>query len=233
MFTDWYNRASLCFGDGLCHQLPERSFFVADIIFPVCARCTGIYVGFTFVLIALLVHYRQTRPSRGLALAAYVIIAVGVAGMAWDGISSYASIRETSNLLRLVTGVGFGSALATVVYLMLADTLFASRGEGLVLGDARGIAVLITAAGAGVGVVLLLDSVSVPIGPVFVAVSAVATFSAVGTGLAALHPRFRHSVVALKDATRPVAVGLLVGVAGIALTKGLQRALDLLSDTLI
>jgi uncharacterized membrane protein len=29
----------------ICHQRPERSFFIAATQMPVCARCTGLYVG--------------------------------------------------------------------------------------------------------------------------------------------------------------------------------------------
>lgn len=28
-----------------CHQMPERSFFIKGYQFPVCARCTGVYLG--------------------------------------------------------------------------------------------------------------------------------------------------------------------------------------------
>lgn len=28
-----------------CHQIPERSFFIAGRQFPLCARCTGIFTG--------------------------------------------------------------------------------------------------------------------------------------------------------------------------------------------
>lgn len=32
-------------GSVICHQLPERSFFVDGRQLPVCARCTGLYLG--------------------------------------------------------------------------------------------------------------------------------------------------------------------------------------------
>jgi hypothetical protein len=35
-------------GGAVCHQLPERSFFLWGRQLPVCARCTGIYAGAAF-----------------------------------------------------------------------------------------------------------------------------------------------------------------------------------------
>jgi uncharacterized membrane protein len=29
----------------VCHQIPEHSFIYHNFVFPVCARCTGIYLG--------------------------------------------------------------------------------------------------------------------------------------------------------------------------------------------
>src|SRR6267142_1248191 len=34
----------------VCHQLPERSFYIAGHQFAVCARCTGLYAGFTLAV---------------------------------------------------------------------------------------------------------------------------------------------------------------------------------------
>src|ERR1700674_542860 len=51
----------------VCHQLPERSFFIEGHPFAVCARCTGIYAGFAFgsVLYPLTRSLRQTEaPAR-------------------------------------------------------------------------------------------------------------------------------------------------------------------------
>ena len=37
-----------------CHQIPERSFFLHGYQFPLCARCTGVFVGYLFAILFLL-----------------------------------------------------------------------------------------------------------------------------------------------------------------------------------
>src|ERR1051325_12251048 len=57
----------------VCHQIPERSFFIAGHPFAVCARCFGLYAGFTVAAIAYpLVHSLKTSdapPRRWLFIA--------------------------------------------------------------------------------------------------------------------------------------------------------------------
>ena len=48
-------------GSLLCHQRPERSFFLWGSQMPVCARCTGIYFG--AALSALIVTARRLRAK--------------------------------------------------------------------------------------------------------------------------------------------------------------------------
>ncbi|NUM80733.1 DUF2085 domain-containing protein [bacterium] len=40
-FAGWFYTC----GSALCHQLPDRSFFLSNMFLPVCARCAGIYIG--------------------------------------------------------------------------------------------------------------------------------------------------------------------------------------------
>jgi uncharacterized membrane protein len=51
----------------VCHQAPERSFFVAGHQLAVCARCTGLYFGFAAALMGypLITSLRRTQtPDR-------------------------------------------------------------------------------------------------------------------------------------------------------------------------
>ena len=47
-------------GYSVCHQIPERSFFAHTHQFPLCARCTGMYLG---ALLSLLFHFFRGRQS--------------------------------------------------------------------------------------------------------------------------------------------------------------------------
>lgn len=96
----------------LCHQIPERSFFIAGHQLAVCSRCTGIYVGFTVVTICypLVRSLRRTDmpERRWLFLAAAPIII--------DFILGYFGLWENTHLSRFLTGALFGGV--TVFYIM-------------------------------------------------------------------------------------------------------------------
>ncbi len=87
---------------GLCHQIPERSFSIWGYKLGVCSRCTGIYIG---LLLGSLFHPllkpKKTMPPRWLLVASIVPLAL-------DGASQLLGLRESSNMLRLATGLVFG-----------------------------------------------------------------------------------------------------------------------------
>ncbi|MDO8793276.1 MAG: DUF2085 domain-containing protein, partial [Vicinamibacterales bacterium] len=65
----WYGLAFVVYGAGsfICHQLPARSFHSWSAQWPVCARCTGIYVGAAVTAIVATVRFNTVRlPSLSL-----------------------------------------------------------------------------------------------------------------------------------------------------------------------
>ncbi len=85
-----------------CHRLPERSFFWKGRKFPICARCMGIYIGF----IAFPLYWFGLEPNWliGLLLIAPTFI---------DGMTQAMFDRESTNWLRLTTGILAGLGLVT------------------------------------------------------------------------------------------------------------------------
>lgn len=51
-------------GTLVCHQKPERSFHLWGAQLPVCARCTGIYLGAALAVAAIAVARRPTTARR-------------------------------------------------------------------------------------------------------------------------------------------------------------------------
>jgi uncharacterized membrane protein len=96
----------------LCHQLPERSYFIGGHKLAVCARCTGIYAGFTLTLLLypLIRSLRNTGfPPRAWLLLAAIPLAI-------DFSLTFFGIWENTHTSRLLTGALLGSA--TVFYVM-------------------------------------------------------------------------------------------------------------------
>jgi uncharacterized membrane protein len=78
-----------------CHRMPERSFAWRGRQFPVCARCTGILLGWACYP-AFLFGLAALPLWAALALNLPVLVDGGTQAMGW---------RTSTNLLRLVTGL--------------------------------------------------------------------------------------------------------------------------------
>ena len=109
------------FGSFICHQIPERSFYLAGFQLPVCARCLGIYAGVAVasVYAGLRAAAGQPVPARAPWVARWsallaagptlVTVALEMAG-AW----------YPSNVTRALAGVPLGVLAGLVVVGALA-----------------------------------------------------------------------------------------------------------------
>lgn len=96
-----------------CHRMPERSFFFRKKQFPVCARCTGAFIGYAAGFICF--AFYRLPP-----LACVIFCAVMFA----DWLVQRIDILPSTNLRRLITGLlcGFGLRQLTMeVYVWLVE----------------------------------------------------------------------------------------------------------------
>lgn len=117
-------------GYAICHRIPERSFFLAGRQLPLCARCTGTFLGALVGLGGLLLLGRRKAsrlPPAG--ILGLMILFIGLWG--FDGLNSYMtffpgapSLYEPRNWLRLTTGLLNGLALVILVWPILNFTLW-------------------------------------------------------------------------------------------------------------
>jgi uncharacterized membrane protein len=144
----------------ICHRLVSHSIMMGEQAMPLCARCTGIYLGALIGLITMGGLGRGRAgglPRRPLLLV--LIAFIGIMGI--DGVNSYATLLpgvphlyEPQNWLRLVTGTLNGLALAALIYPVLNQTMWRDWEDRPVLGHFRELGLLLVISAVVVGLVL-------------------------------------------------------------------------------
>lgn len=117
-------------GYALCHRITERSFTINDRQFPLCARCSGMYLGVALVAVVISLSGRMRRAN--LPKLPILLLLLGfIALMGIDGINSYSHffpqaphLYEPRNWLRLATGMGTGLAMGLILLPALAQSLW-------------------------------------------------------------------------------------------------------------
>ena len=93
--------------------MPERSFFYKGYQFPICARCTGILLGYicAFVFLLLNIHIN--------IFLSFILIVP----MAFDGTIQFFTSYESNNIKRLFSGfsagIGFIWILLNIIFSLL------------------------------------------------------------------------------------------------------------------
>jgi len=96
----------------MCHQIPERSYFIDGHKFAVCARCTGVYFGFAFTLLL----YPLIRSLRSTATPPRSLLILAALPLAIDFSLTFFGFWENTHTSRLLTGALLGSV--AVFYVM-------------------------------------------------------------------------------------------------------------------
>ena len=217
------------FGFGLCHQLPARSFFAGAHQVPVCARDTGIYLGFaiSFALIAWIDRGRRRSGLPGWPVL--VLAGLFVAVMAWDGFTSYAGLRVTDNVLRLATGLLAGWALPVVVHPMVTGSLWRKSSPERSMSGPHDVWLWVLPIPVVFAVVYWVMPAFGVWYPLLVVAAVMATFVSVNMIIAVLPARFDRTFDRLRDAWAPLLIAFVLSAAEIALAGWLREFLQRLA----
>lgn len=95
-----------------CHQLASRSFFIKGYQFPVCSRCTGVFIGY----IISFLFYKNLIPS---VFFSFILCLI----MFLDWYLQFLNLLQSTNFRRVITGVlgGWGVMnyiILTIMYFM-------------------------------------------------------------------------------------------------------------------
>lgn len=135
-------------GYAVCHRIDLRSFHLGERQLPLCARCTGMYLGALLGLAyqSFTVPRRSGSPPRGVI----AVLAALVLAFAIDGTNSLLSLLPGApllypphNTLRLLTGTGMGLAIAAALYPAFNQTVWMDGERRPALSDFRSLGILL------------------------------------------------------------------------------------------
>jgi uncharacterized membrane protein len=90
---------------GICHQIPERSFFIFGYQMPLCARCTGIFLG---SILFLMLFKRSSKKNLVFFLLLILPMGLNIFFEKYLGWESY-------NIWRFITGLLYAYAIPVIL----------------------------------------------------------------------------------------------------------------------
>jgi uncharacterized membrane protein len=125
-------------GYSVCHRISERSFHIGSYQLPLCARCSGMYLGaVTGLVFQSIIGWKRLKIPHWSIISVLVVflIAFGI-----DGSNSYLYLLKQvspgilpnipnlyipNNTLRLLTGSGMGLSMGVMLFPAFNQTIWA------------------------------------------------------------------------------------------------------------
>jgi len=209
-------------GYSVCHRITDRSFSIAGRQLPLCARCTGMYLGVSLVFAVLALAGRR-RWSYLPPLRVMLVLIGFIALLAIDGINSYSHFfpnlphaYEPRNWLRLLTGLGAGLTMGVILFPAASQTLWRDQLHRPAVANLRELLGLVLLA-LLVAILVLIDQPTI----LYVlglasAAGVLIVLTAINTTALLILSRKDARATRIRDALVPIAIGLLLAVIQVA-----------------
>lgn len=113
----------------VCHQLPARSFHTHGVQWPVCARCSGLYLAAGAGAIAAIARRRTTRRSARTIVAIAAVPTLLTLGLEWM------ALAPITNAWRFAAALPLGAAIAFVLVDVTKATGIGHQASGIRQGQ--------------------------------------------------------------------------------------------------
>lgn len=218
-------------GYAVCHQIASHSFALSGRQLPLCARCTGTFLG---ALVGLTGQAFVLRRRRAAAFPSSPVLAILLGfTLSWiaDGANSYldliggASLYEPTNTLRLITGTSNGLTMSALVYPIVNVSLCRFPIDRPALRGLRDLAVLILM--ESLLVLVILSGWDVLLYPIALlsAAGVLALLTSVNSVIATVVLRRENSVETWRQSVVPIALGLALSLIQIGVIDLIRYAL--------
>jgi len=206
-------------GYAVCHRIPSHSFFIAGRQLPLCARCSGTFLGALSGLVGQAVVLKRRRAA-GFPPGPILVVMLGfVVLWGFDGLNSYMSMSLGRPLLytpqqwlRLATGTLTGVTISSVLWPTINFSLCVAPSPEPAVRSWRDLGLLLLMGG---GMALLVWSRWPPLlYPVALlsAAGVLAMLTGVNTVLVAMALGWENRYRRCREAVVPVLFGLALSI---------------------
>jgi uncharacterized membrane protein len=159
-------------GYALCHRISERSLHIGERQLPLCARCTGMYLGAAAGLVFQMVAGRKRTSLPHWSVL--ILLGILTAAFGVDGSNSYLYLIKSitpgalanipnlyipTNTLRVLTGSGMGLAMALMLFPAFNQTIWMDAEDKAIFPNLKPFALLL-------GIIVIIDLLTLTESPI-------------------------------------------------------------------
>ena len=219
-------------GYAVCGRLEGHSFVIAGRQLPLCARCTGTFLGALTGFFGQAVVLRRRRRAAEFPSPLIIAILVGfVLLMAADGLNSYMALLngphlyESQNWLRLTSGALYGLTMSAFVYPVFNFTLWRRPVPQRAIRNLRDLGILLLLEAGVVGVVLTRWSFLLYPLALLSALGVLTLLTSVNSMLVVMIVRRENVVDTWREAIVPLLAGFTVSLIQVGVIDVVRYAL--------
>jgi uncharacterized membrane protein len=218
-------------GYAVCHRIESHSFAVAGRQLPLCARCSGTFLGALTGFFGQAVVLRRRRAAEFPPAPIIVVLAGLMLLWAADGLNSYLAlvygphVYEPQNWLRLTTGALNGLVMSALVYPVFNFTLWRRSASERAIHNLRDLGVLLLLEAGMVGLVLTQWSFLLYPLALLSALGVLTLLTCVNSVLVLIIVRRENVVDTWREAIVPLLAGLTVSLIQVGVIDVVRYAL--------